>query len=252
MSNGSQESSQPQAKQRHAMVTGAARGIGLEIARKLADDGFAITAIDHDAEALEQARERLPDNARLISLDITDRTSVHRCLSELPDVGALVNNAGVAGELLPLSKLSSESVRRVLKVNVKGTFIMSQEALRRMSAGSTIINIASRGYLGGAGASHYVASKAGVVGLTRAMAAELRWKGIRVNAVAPGMVETRMIQGFSPKMKAALERLEPEGRAAEPVDIANIVTFLASPASRLMTGQVLLADGGKSLGTMPY
>ncbi len=88
--------------------------------------------------------------------------------------------------------------------------------------------------------------------MTRAMAAELRWKGIRVNAVAPGMVETRMIQGFSPKMKAALERLEPEGKAAYPEDIASIVSFLASPASRLMTGQILLADGGKSLGTMGY
>lgn len=252
MSIGSQVGSQPQANQRLALVTGAARGIGLEIARKLANDGFEIAAIDHDAEALGQVRERLPDSARLISLDITNRTSVYHCLSGLPKVDALVNNAGVAGELVPLPKLSSESVRRVLQVNVKGTFIMSQEALRRMSAGGTIINIASRGYLGGAGASHYVASKAGVVGMTRAMAAELRWKGIRVNAIAPGMVETRMLQGFSPKMKAALERLEPEGKAANPEDIANIVSFLASPASKLMTGQVLLADGGKSLGTMGY
>lgn len=252
MSIGSQTPSHPQANQRHALVTGAARGIGLEIARKLANDGFAIAAIDHDTEALEQARVSLPDNSSLISLDITDRTSVRHCLSELAEVDVLVNNAGIAGELLPLSGLPDESVRRVLKVNVKGTFIMSQEALRRMSAGGTIINIASRGYLGGAGASHYVASKAGVVGMTRAMAAELRWKGIRVNAIAPGMVETRMLQGFSSKMKTALERLEPEGKAADPEDIANIVSFLASPGSKLITGQVLLADGGKSLGTMAY
>ena len=91
-----------------------------------------------------------------------------------------------------------------------------------------------------------------MVGMTRAMASELRWRGIRVNAVAPGMVETRMLQGFTPKMKAALERLEPEGRAADPKDIANIVSFLASPASKAVNGQILLADGGKSLGTLPY
>jgi 3-oxoacyl-[acyl-carrier protein] reductase len=218
----------------------------------LAKDGFSIIAIDYDPDALESAREHLPDNAQLVSLDITDRKSVRKCLDELTQIDAVVNNAGIAGDLLALTQLDAESVRQVFRVNVKGTFIVSQEALSRMYSGATIINIASRGYLGGAGAAHYVASKAGVVGMTRAMASELRWRGIRVNAVAPGMVETRMLQGFTPKMKAALERLEPEGRAADPKDIANIVSFLASPASKAVNGQILLADGGKSLGTLPY
>jgi len=242
----------PRSIQRHAVITGAARGIGLEVARTLAKDGFRIIAIDYDPDALESAREHLPDNAQLVSLDITDRKSVRKCLDELTQIDAVVNNAGIAGDLLALTQLDAESVRQVFRVNVKGTFIVSQEALSRMYSGATIINIASRGYLGGAGAAHYVASKAGVVGMTRAMASELRWRGIRVNAVAPGMVETRMLQGFTPKMKAALERLEPEGRAADPKDIANIISFLASPASKAVNGQVLLADGGKSLGTLPY
>lgn len=248
----SDSTQQPRSIQRHAVITGAARGIGLEVARTLAKDGFRIIAIDYDPDALESAREHLPDNAQLVSLDITDRKSVRKCLDELTQIDAVVNNAGIAGDLLALTQLDAESVRHVFRVNVKGTFIVSQEALSRMYSGATIINIASRGYLGGAGAAHYVASKAGVVGMTRAMASELRWRGIRVNAVAPGMVETRMLQGFTPKMKAALERLEPEGRAADPKDIANIVSFLASPASKAVNGQILLADGGKSLGTLPY
>ena len=238
--------------QRHALVTGAAQGIGLAIARKLAADGFTISALDHDHEALEAVAEHLPDGTRLTALDITDRKAVRKCIEEHDQIDAVVNNAGIAGELLPVEKLDPSSVRKVLTVNVKGTFVISQETLRRMNSGGSIVNIASRGYLGGAGAAHYVASKAGVVGMTRALAAELRWKGIRVNAVAPGMVETRMLSGFSPKMKAALERLEPEGRAASPEDIAGIVSFLVSPASKMMNGQVLLTDGGKSLGTMPY
>lgn len=238
--------------QRRALVTGAAQGIGLAIARTLAADGFAISAVDQDSDAMESARQQLPDSAELIALDITDRKAVRKCIEEHDQIDAVVNNAGVAGELLPVTKLAPNSVRNVLTVNLKGTFIVSQEALRRMESGGAIVNIASRGYLGGAGAAHYVASKAGVIGMTRAMAAELRWKGIRVNAVAPGMVETRMLNGFSPKMKAALERLEPEGRAASPEDIAGIVSFLVSPASKMMNGQILLADGGKSLGTMPY
>lgn len=238
--------------QRHALITGAAQGIGLEIARKLAADGYAISAVDHDSAALEKAASFLPANATLISLDITDREAVARLLGELAPIDALVNNAGVAGKLAPIEKLDAESVRRVLQVNVRGTFVVSQETLRRMESGGSIINIASRGYLGGAGAAHYVASKAGVVGMTRAMATELRWKGIRVNAIAPGMVETRMLDEFTPKMRAALERLEPEGRAASPQDIASIVSFLASSASKMITGQVFLADGGKSLGTMPF
>ncbi|MDJ0979709.1 MAG: SDR family NAD(P)-dependent oxidoreductase [Erythrobacter sp.] len=238
--------------QRHALITGAARGIGLGIARKLASDGYSIIALDHDSEALEASARFLPRKTRLISLDVTDREAVSASLNQLPALNAVVNNAGLAGELLPVAKLDPESVRRILKVNVKGAFIVSQEALPRMKSGSAIINIASRGYLGGAGGAHYVASKAGLVGMTRAMAAELRWRKIRVNAVAPGMVETRMLEGFTPKMKAALERLEPEGRAADPEEIAGIVSFLASDASKLISGQVLLADGGKSLGTMPY
>jgi 3-oxoacyl-[acyl-carrier protein] reductase len=241
-----------QSPPKHALVTGAARGIGRAIAERLASDGYEVTAADVDHDKNSETDSRWENKIIPVVMDVTDRSAVSEALQNRPAIDTLVNNAGIAGSLSPFAELTSETIERVLRINVHGMFIVSQEAVARMSSGATIINIASRGYLGGAGAAHYVASKAGVIGLTRAMATELRWKGIRVNAVAPGMVETRMIEDFTPKMKAALSRLEPDGGAADPSVISDIVSFLAGPASRAMTGQVLLADGGKSLGVMPY
>jgi 3-oxoacyl-[acyl-carrier protein] reductase len=163
----------------------------------------------------------------------------------------VVNNAAIPADMLPFADLTPEHFARALRINVQGSFIVAQEAARRMEVGA-IINIASRGYLGGIGGAHYVASKAAVVGMTRAMAAELRWRGISVNAVAPGMVETRMIDGFSPAMRQKLTEMEPAGRPLHPAVIAGAVAYLASPAGRSMTGQILLVDGGKTIGTGLY
>ncbi|HOY77631.1 MAG TPA: SDR family oxidoreductase, partial [Hyphomonadaceae bacterium] len=127
---------------------------------------------------------------------------------------------------------------------------VAQEAVRRMRAGGRVINVASRGYLGGSGAAHYVASKAGVVAMTRSMAVELRWRGIRVNAVAPGMVKTRLLDDFG-DMLPALKRLEPSGGAASPEKIAAIIANIASADADFVNGQVLLVDGGKSIGVPP-
>ena len=226
-----------------AIVTGAARGIGLAIARRLASDGFAVVATDVDVSAL--AAET---NFTSAAMDVTDRASVRACLDRIGDVHVVVNNAGVAAPMIAFKALTQDELRRVVRVNTLGTFIVAQEAARRMGDGGRIINIASRGYLGGAGASHYVASKAAVVGLTRAMAIELRWRGIAVNAVAPGMVDTPMITDFTPEQMAALLAREPSGRAAPPEAIADVVSFLASPAASVINGQVLIADGGKSVG----
>jgi 3-oxoacyl-[acyl-carrier protein] reductase len=235
-----------------ALVTGAARGIGRAIAERLARDGLRVLACDVDADELAaQPGAHHDGQIQGVALDCCDRPGVVALLEREGPVAVVVNNAGVASEMIPALELTRQAFQRMLAVNLRGAFIVAQEAARRMPAGGRIINIASRGYLGGAGAGHYVASKAGVVGLTRAMAVELRWRGINVNAVAPGMVDTRMLSGFTDAMRRSLERREPAGRAADPSAIANIVAFLASPDADQINGQVLLADVGKTLGAPP-
>jgi 3-oxoacyl-[acyl-carrier protein] reductase len=239
--------------QSQAIVTGGARGIGNAIARMLAAQGWSVTMFDRDAAevaaaAAQAASEGFDMAGRAV--DITDRAAVAEAIADIDKLDLIVNNAGIAAELLPFAQLSRADFDRMLRVNVHGSFVVAQEAARRM-AGGAIVNIASRGYLGGAGAAHYVASKTAVVAMTRAMAVELRWRKIAVNAVAPGMVETRMIADFTDAMRAQLTALEPSGAALAPRSIASAVAYLASEDGRKLNGQVILVDGGKSLGVEP-
>ena len=237
-----------------AVVTGAGRGIGRAIAARLAQDGFAVLAADIDGDAAGETAAMLCGqglSARAARLDVTRRGEVAALMDEIGDLAVVVNNAGVAAAMDGVAEVTLADWRRIFAVNVQGVFIVAQEGARRMGDGGRIVNIASRGYLGGAGMPHYVASKAAVVGLTRAMAVELRWAGITVNAVAPGMVDTRMLAGYSPEMRRAMEAREPSGAAADPSAIAAAVAFLASPGSAFVNGQVILADGGKCIGVPP-
>ncbi len=242
-----------------AVVTGAGRGIGRAIAVRLAEDGFAVLAADIDGSAAEETAAMLRNAGHAATgatLDVTLRPAVAALFERIDDVAVVVNNAGIAAKMDGVAEVSLADWRRMFAVNVQGVFIVAQEGARRMGAreqngGGRIVNIASRGYLGGAGMPHYVASKAAVVGLTRAMAVELRWAGITVNAVAPGMVNTRMLEGYSPEMRQAMEAREPSGAAADPSAIAAAVSFLASPGAAFVNGQVILADGGKCIGVPP-
>ncbi|TCP86024.1 3-oxoacyl-[acyl-carrier protein] reductase [Sphingomonas sp. PP-CE-1A-559] len=237
---------------RTALVTGGARGIGAAIVSTLAAAGWRVIAADIDADAVAQAaREWIDAPITGAVLDVTDRTAVVALMDAHGPLDVVVNNAAIPADMLPFAELTPEHFARALRINVQGSFIVAQEAARRMDSGA-IVNIASRGYLGGIGGAHYVASKAAVVGITRAMAVELRWRGISVNAVAPGMVETRMIEGFSPAMRNKLTEMEPGGGPLDPSVIAGAVAYLASPAGRSVTGQVLLVDGGKTIGTRLY
>jgi 3-oxoacyl-[acyl-carrier protein] reductase len=179
--------------------------------------------------------------------DVCDRAALAAVLDSRPRVDVMVCAAGIYNDAAFLD-LTEQAFRQMLEVNVVGTFLPAQEAARRMQAGGRIVTISSRGALGGTRFAHYVASKSAVVGLTRAMAMELRARQIAVNSVAPGFTDTPMTRSAPPEMFAAWEKLEPSGKAASPEVIAHAISFLASPATQFITGQTLFVDGGKSLG----
>jgi 3-oxoacyl-[acyl-carrier protein] reductase len=233
-----------------AFVTGAAQGIGLATVERLAQDGFRVVAMDRNAQRLREEAARLLGlglDVVAAPVDICDRVSVAAVLDAQPRVDVMVCAAGIYNDARFLD-LTEEAFRGMLEVNVIGTFIPAQEAARRMTAGGRIITISSRGALGGTRFAHYVASKAAVIGLTRAMAMELRDKRIAVNSVAPGFTDTPMTRSAPPEMFAAWEQLEPGGKAATPDLIANAIAFFAAPSTQFITGQTLFVDGGKSLG----
>lgn len=233
-----------------AFVTGAAQGIGLAIAKRLARDGFRVVMMDRSREQLEMESGALRaegHEAVPAPCDVCDRASVAAVITHEARVDVMVTAAGIYNDARFLD-LDETCFRQMLDVNVIGTFLPAQEAARRMEAGGRIVTISSRGALGGTRFAHYVASKAAVVGLTRAMAMELRSRKIAVNSIAPGFTDTPMTRSAPAEMFSAWESLEPTGKAASPDEIAHAVAFLASSATTFITGQTLFVDGGKSLG----
>lgn len=230
-----------------ALVTGAARGIGKAIAARLAEDGFEVIVLDRDGAAAQACAREIGAGARAAVADLLDREATAALIARERPLSALVNNAGIFDERA-FFDLSVEDFRRMYDVNLIAMFALSQAAAARMKPGAKIVNIASRAFLGARNHAHYVASKAAVVGLTRAMAMELAARGVLVNAVAPGLVDTPLLQALTPERMAAQLALQPTGKAGRPQDIANAVAFLAAPRMDFITGQVLMVDGGKSLG----
>jgi 3-oxoacyl-[acyl-carrier protein] reductase len=237
-----------------AVVTGASRGIGRAVAERLAHDGAAVV-VNYRAEesaALETVRGIESGGGRAIAVqaDVTDADHAGRLvettLKVFERIDILVNNAGVTRDGL-LMKMSDEDWDFVLNTNLRSAFLMSRAASRPMmrQRAGRIINMTSIAGLGGnAGQANYAASKAGIVGLTKAMAKELGPRGITSNAVAPGYIPTDLTSTLSESLIADAVKLTPLGRLGTVGDVAAAVAFLASDDAAFITGQVLRVDGG--------
>ncbi len=234
-----------------AMVTGGGRGIGRTIAAQMACGlGARVAVLDRDYEHAVEVADEIECGAKGFRVDVVDPEAIASCVAEVErDLGpieVLVNNAGVTRDNL-LVRLSEEHWDTVLDVNLKGAYLMTKAVARGMMQrrSGRIINIASVvGLVGNKGQANYAASKAGLIGLTKSVAKELAPRNIRVNAVAPGFIETDMTAGLSAEAREALSSQIALGRLGTPDDIASAVAFLASDAASYITGQVLVVDGG--------
>jgi 3-oxoacyl-[acyl-carrier protein] reductase len=238
------------AERETAFITGGASGIGRATALRLAEDGFRVVVIDRNAAQVDTLLAELTQAGRDAAghaVDVCDRPAIAALIAAEARVDVMVCAAGI-GPARSFDDIRDEDFRAVLDVNVLGVFIAAQEATRRMKPGGRVVTVSSRAALGGTGFAHYVASKAAVVGLTRAMAMDLRQRQIAVNSIAPGFTDTGMTRAMTPAQHAAASALEPSGRPADPGEIAHAIAFLASPRTRFITGQTLFVDGGKSLG----
>lgn len=260
---------------RVALVTGASRGIGAAIARQFAIDGysvvlnyssdsstdavealceeFAILAREQDARVLEPTEPEEPQRFIGMQADVSHFDEAKRLVADVKDqfgrIDVLVNNAGITRDGL-LMRMKEEAFDRVIEVNLKGAFnclrhaapIMMKQRYGRIVSLSSVVGVA-----GNAGQVNYAASKAGIIGMTKAAAKELAARGVTVNAVAPGFIDTAMTDALSDSMKENILARIACGEFGEPADVANAVAFFAKPETGYVTGQVLCIDGGMSL-----
>ncbi|EGT3606177.1 3-oxoacyl-[acyl-carrier-protein] reductase [Clostridium perfringens] len=241
-------------KDKVAIVTGGTRGIGRAIALKLADHGANIVInyrnSDKEAEELKAILEEKGVKVLAVKCDISNfedsKNLMDKCKEVFGKIDILVNNAGITKDTL-IMRMKEEDFDNVIDVNLKGTFNCAKHASAIMlkQRFGKIINMTSVvGIAGNAGQVNYAASKAGVIGLTKSLAKELGSRGITVNAIAPGFINTDMTASLSEKVKEEASKNIPLKRLGDPEDVANLVGFLASDAANYITGQVINVDGG--------
>ncbi|MEU6998812.1 3-oxoacyl-ACP reductase FabG [Nonomuraea sp. NPDC046570] len=250
---------QNQQSGRTALVTGAARGIGAAVARRLGRDGFAVAVLDLDETAGEPVVaeiEAAGGRALAVGVDVADEQAVEaavaRVAEELGAPAVLVNNAGIIRDNL-LFKMTADDWDMVMGVHLRGAFLMSRAAQRYMAGAGwgRIVNLSSTSALGNRGQANYAAAKAGVQGFTKTLAIELGRFGVTVNAIAPGFIETEMTAATAARVgvpfedfKAAAAGQIPVGRVGRPEDIAAMVSFFVREEASFVSGQVVYVAGG--------
>jgi 3-oxoacyl-[acyl-carrier protein] reductase len=236
-----------------AIVTGAGRGIGRAIALKFADAGADVACVSRTTENSEKVAAEvraLGRKAWALALDVANAGAVaaagEKILTEAGKVDILVNNAGITRDGLIL-RMTEADWDEVLDTNLKGAFLFTKAFARSFARqrSGRIINVASViGLMGNAGQCNYAASKSALFGFTKSIARELGSRGVTANVLAPGFIETDMTSSLGEEVKAGILRQVPLGSFGQPEDIANAALFLASPAARYITGQILTVDGG--------
>ncbi|MDF3040883.1 MAG: 3-oxoacyl-(acyl-carrier-protein) reductase [Thermomicrobiales bacterium] len=237
-----------------AVITGGTRGIGLAVAKRLAGDGYdVLLTYRGDAEAAAAAKDELAGSGRqveVIAADISTADGAGRAIEaamqSLGRLDVLVNNAGITRDTL-LMRMSDDDWDAVLTTNLKGAFLTSKAAIRPMlrQRSGRIVNITSViGQVGNAGQANYAAAKAGLIGFTKSLAKEVGSRGITVNAIAPGFIDTRLTAALPDELKTMLLERTPLNRFGTPEDVAGAVAFLVGPDASFITGHTLTVDGG--------
>ncbi len=233
---------------KRALITGAARGIGRAIAAQLKGAGAEVLCCDlpGTSENEEVAREV---GGQALYADVTKADDVEKLIAEAGDIDILINNAGITRDGL-LARMSEEDWRAVIDVNLTSVYLMCHAAIRGMMKrrSGAIVNLSSVvGLHGNFGQTNYAASKAGIVGFTKSLAREAGTRGVRVNAVAPGYIETRLTDVLPDEVKTKMLEATSLGRFGQPEDIARAVHFLCSDEAAYITGEVLVVDGGMAM-----
>jgi 3-oxoacyl-[acyl-carrier protein] reductase len=233
-----------------ALVTGASRGIGRAIAETLVSRGATVIGTATSESGAQAISEYLGENGKGLALNVTDVASIESVLKEINDefgsIDVLVNNAGITRDNL-LMRMKDDEWQDILDTNLTSIFRLSKAVLRGMmkKRAGRIINVGSVvGTMGNAGQANYAAAKAGVIGFTKSMAREVASRGVTVNTVAPGFIETDMTKALNDDQRSATLSQVPAGRLGDPKEIASAVAFLASPEAAYITGETLHVNGG--------